>query len=66
MANNLMGRMPAKDWAKMVYGELAPTPYALQRWIKDGRIHPAPKNIRGEWFVVPSAQYRDRRSNQLP
>lgn len=50
-------------WATMVYGEFAPTPYALRCWIDQGKIDPAPQKMRGKWFVHPTARYRDLASD---
>lgn len=52
-------RILVSRWAAMVYGEFAPTPYALRCWIQKGKIDPAPKKVRGKWLVHPTAQYRE-------
>lgn len=52
--------IPVTRWAAMVYGEYAPSPYALRRWIQKGRIQPPPRWIRGRWHVVPTAIYHEK------
>lgn len=46
-------------WATLVYGDFAPTPYALRSWILKGKIDPAPEKIHGKWFVHPTARYKE-------
>lgn len=58
-------RILVSRWATMVYGEFAPTPYALRCWIQKGKIDPAPKKVRGKWFVLPTAQYREHGGEAL-
>lgn len=52
-------RMLVTRWAAMVYGDFAPTPYALRCWIQKGKIEPAPQKVQGKWFVDPSARYKE-------
>lgn len=47
------------SWARKVYGEFAPSPYALSTWIKRGKIQPPPQRVHGRWYVKPTAEYAD-------
>ncbi|OWW19277.1 hypothetical protein [Noviherbaspirillum denitrificans] len=58
--------MPASDWARITFGDFAPSPYALRCWLEQGHIHPPPEFRDGRWFVHPSAEYRHRHSDQVP
>ena len=58
--------MLASRWAEMIYGECAPSAYALRCWIKEGRIQPPPHYVEGKWLVAPHAEYVDPRSDQNP
>jgi len=64
MESTSPSRILVSRWAKKVFGDYAPTAYALRCWIEKGKIHPAPLKVRGKWFVLPNAVYRDPASNQ--
>lgn len=66
MAVKTASRVLATEWARSQFGDFAPSPYALRCWIEQGNIRPTPELIEGRWFVHPSAEYRDRHSDQVP
>jgi len=61
MTTTRQGRILVSRWASLVYGDYAPTPYALRCWIEKGWIQPPPHKVRGKWFVEPTAQYKETR-----
>ena len=56
-----MSQIPLRVWAKREFGDYAPTPRTLYRWVRDSKILPMPK-LRGRtYFVMPTARYVDPR-----
>lgn len=55
-------RILVTRWAALIYGEFAPSPYALRCWIEKGRIQPPPSKVRGKWMVEPTAEYQERQA----
>ncbi|HJV54176.1 MAG TPA: hypothetical protein VJ652_22100 [Noviherbaspirillum sp.] len=60
MASEAESGIPLTHWAAMVYGDYAPSMYALRCWVRKGRIQPPPKWVRGKWRVQPTARYREK------
>ena len=50
--------VPLKEWAKLVFGDFAPHPNTLLKWVSNGRIYPMPKKVGKGWFVEPKAEYK--------
>ncbi|HWW99642.1 excisionase [Collimonas sp.] len=50
--------VPLKKWAEIMFGEFAPHPNTLHRWVHEGRISPRPQIVGKNWFVKPTAEYR--------
>ncbi|MGE5650361.1 hypothetical protein [Noviherbaspirillum sp. UKPF54] len=59
MASEAESGIPLTHWATLVYGEYAPSMYALRCWIRKGRIQPPPQWVRGKWRVQPTASYQE-------
>lgn len=55
MSNKLI---TLQEWASSTF-EQPPSVYTLRRWVKDGKIYPAPKKIGRTYYVQPGAQYVD-------
>lgn len=49
--------VPVTAWAATVFGEHAPHPNTLRRWVHDGRFYPPAKKIGRTWWVTPDAEY---------
>lgn len=49
--------VPVAVWAAMVFGDRAPHPNTLLRWVHDGRIQPRARKIARIWWVTPNAEY---------
>jgi hypothetical protein len=45
-----------EEWARSNY-EQPPSEYTLRRWVKAGKIFPAPEKQGRAYFVVPHARY---------
>jgi hypothetical protein len=49
--------VPLLVWGKLLLGEYAPHRNTLQRWVREGRIHPQPVKIGKYWCVKADAEY---------
>jgi hypothetical protein len=49
--------VPIAVWAELVFGEHAPHPSTLLRWVQDGQIQPRARKIARIWWVAPNAEY---------
>lgn len=49
--------MPLRIWAATMFGDYAPHPNTLNKWVHDGRISPPAKKIARIWWVAPDAEY---------
>lgn len=55
--------IPLRVWAQRRFGEYAPVPRTLYRWVRDAKILPRPE-LRGHtYYVSPNAEYVDQRNS---
>lgn len=50
-------RMTLQRWAAAQYGEDAPHIKTLRRWVREGKIYPAPRKDGRTYFVEQTARY---------
>jgi hypothetical protein len=50
-----------ESWAKLVYGEDAPSVHTLRRWAREKRLWPEAELQGRSYYVDPEAVYRDPR-----
>lgn len=46
-----------QKWAQLQYGEDAPHIKTLRRWVKEGKIYPAPRKDGRTYFIEQTARY---------
>ncbi len=57
-----MKRITLLAWAAKKFGE-PPHQKTLERWARNGHIHPQPVKVGRAWLVTPDANYVDRNGN---
>lgn len=57
-----MKRITLPTWASRKFEE-PPCRRTLERWARNGNIHPAPVKVGRSWLVLPDANYVDRNGN---
>lgn len=50
-------RIALQTWARLTYGDDAPSVKTLRRWAREGKIWPQPVKHGRSYFVDPSAEY---------
>jgi len=57
MENQQPKLVPIRAWAAKTFGDYAPHPNTITKWIANGHIVPAPQKIGRGYFVTPDAKY---------
>jgi hypothetical protein len=54
------------SWARIEYGDAAPCIATLRRWVREGKILPAPEKHGRTYYVAPTARYvKNPKKNRL-
>ena len=48
-----------EHWARVKYGNKAPSIGTLRRWAREAHIYPAPEKHGRTWFLTPDAKYQN-------
>lgn len=49
--------LPIRAWAMKMFGDYAPHPNTISKWVSNGNINPPPIKIGRGYFVSPDAKY---------
>jgi predicted site-specific integrase-resolvase len=49
-------KITIEEWAKRTYQGVEITLNVLNKWRREGQIHPAPERVMRQWMVDPDAQ----------
>jgi hypothetical protein len=68
MGNDLVNErlLTLEAWARAEYGDGTPGVATLRRWVREGKILPAPEKHGRTYFLVPHARYvKNPKGNRL-
>lgn len=58
-------RISLETWLKATYGDDAPSIDTARRWVRAGKIYPAPEKHGRSYFVYPWARYTEQPKSRL-